>query len=230
MAYQTRDVVEAMVGVGGTPITELRVDGGASAMDAMLQFQADLLGVAVSRPVDQETTALGAAFLAGLAEGLFRDLDDDRPPLDPRCDLRRRATNVGARRRLRTWLRAVERSRASPRRSQPPAEVAADRRDRSGREAERPPAMRRRRRSDHEAAYIDVATALAPACTTAPPLAALSVGRSATPATTVGTAQSTPAPTSACEAAAKRRSTRRSSRNELVQNPIGRSVSAGWRG
>ncbi len=76
MAYQTRDVIEAMVRASSTPIRELRVDGGASAMDAMLQFQADLLGVAVSRPTDQETTALGAALLAGLAEGVFPDLDD----------------------------------------------------------------------------------------------------------------------------------------------------------
>ena len=111
MAFQTRDVIEAMVHAGGTPITELRVDGGASAMDAMLQFQADLLGVAVSRPLDQETTALGAAFLAGLAEGVFADLDDvaRRWTLDatfqPSGD--RAALDAG----YATWLRAVDRSR-----------------------------------------------------------------------------------------------------------------------
>jgi glycerol kinase len=122
MAYQTRDVVEAMVAVGGTPITELRVDGGASAMDAMLQFQADLLGVAVSRPVDQETTALGAAFLAGLAEGVFPDLEaiGRRWTLDATftpCD-DRQALDAG----YGNWLRAVERSRgfASPNANQPP--------------------------------------------------------------------------------------------------------------
>ena len=122
MAYQTRDVIEAMVRASGTPISELRVDGGASAMDAMLQFQADLLGVAVSRPTDQETTALGAAFLAGLAEGVFPDLDDigRRWTLDatfePAGD--RAALDAG----YATWLRAVERSRgfASPNASQPP--------------------------------------------------------------------------------------------------------------
>ena len=75
MAYQTRDVVEAMTRASGTPITALRVDGGASVMDVLLQFQADQLGVPVHRPRDQETTALGAAFLAGLAEGVWPTLD-----------------------------------------------------------------------------------------------------------------------------------------------------------
>jgi glycerol kinase len=122
MAYQTRDVVDAMVRAGGTPITELRVDGGASAMDAMLQFQADLLGVAVSRPVDQETTALGAAFLAGLAEGVLPDLE----AVAGRWTLDATFTPSGDRAALDgsygSWLRAVERSRgfASPNASQPP--------------------------------------------------------------------------------------------------------------
>ncbi|MPZ69785.1 MAG: glycerol kinase GlpK [Actinobacteria bacterium] len=71
MAYQTRDVVEAMTLDAGTPLKELRVDGGASVMDVLCQFQADQLGVVVRRPKDQETTALGAAYLAGLAEGVW---------------------------------------------------------------------------------------------------------------------------------------------------------------
>jgi len=75
MAYQTRDAVDAMVAASGTPITALRVDGGASVMDLLLQFQADQLGVPVHRPTDQETTALGAAYLAGLAEGVWPSLD-----------------------------------------------------------------------------------------------------------------------------------------------------------
>jgi glycerol kinase len=73
MAFQTRDVVDAMVAASGTAITDLRVDGGASAMDLLCQIQADQLGVTVERPVDRETTALGAAFLAGLAEGVWPD-------------------------------------------------------------------------------------------------------------------------------------------------------------
>ncbi|MEA3184507.1 MAG: glycerol kinase, partial [Ilumatobacteraceae bacterium] len=70
MAYQTRDVVAAMSVATGTTLAALRVDGGASVMDVLLQMQADQLGVTVQRPRDQETTALGAAFLAGLAEGV----------------------------------------------------------------------------------------------------------------------------------------------------------------
>ena len=71
MAYQTRDVAEAMTADAGTPLAELRVDGGASVMDLLCQFQADQLGVVVRRPEMLETTALGAAFLAGLAEGVW---------------------------------------------------------------------------------------------------------------------------------------------------------------
>ena len=58
---------------GVAPITELRVDGGAAANNLLLQFQADLLGIAVIRPQITETTALGAAYLAGLAVGVYRD-------------------------------------------------------------------------------------------------------------------------------------------------------------
>jgi glycerol kinase len=71
MAYQTRDVVDAMRADAGLPVATLKVDGGASTMDVMLQFQADLLGVAVRRALVQETTALGAAYLAGLAHGVW---------------------------------------------------------------------------------------------------------------------------------------------------------------
>ena len=76
MAYQTRDVVEAMLADVDVPLVELRVDGGASVMDLLLQIQADLLGVPVRRPAIQETTALGAAYLAGLAEGVWTGLDE----------------------------------------------------------------------------------------------------------------------------------------------------------
>src|SRR5659263_91020 len=71
MAYQTRDVLEAMRGDSGIDPATLRVDGGASVMDVLLQFQSDLLGIQVQRPVVSETTALGAAYLAGLATGYW---------------------------------------------------------------------------------------------------------------------------------------------------------------
>jgi glycerol kinase len=109
MAYQTRDVVEAMEANAGLRIVELRADGGASAMDVLLQFQADLLGVTVRRAAVQETTALGAAYLAGLAEGVWGGEEElaghwreDRAfhPRDPE----------GASRGYREWRRAVERA------------------------------------------------------------------------------------------------------------------------
>jgi glycerol kinase len=76
MAYQTRDVVEAMTATAGRPIKELRVDGGASVMDLLLRLQADQLGVPVVRSSVAETTALGAGLLAGLAEGVWATAAD----------------------------------------------------------------------------------------------------------------------------------------------------------
>ncbi len=76
MAYQTRDVLDAMQKDAGLALAALKVDGGASANGALLQFQADLLGVPVRRPVVAETTALGAAYLAGLAVGYWQDTGD----------------------------------------------------------------------------------------------------------------------------------------------------------
>jgi len=73
IAYQTRDVLKAMEADAGVPIKELRVDGGATANDLLMQFQADLLQCQVIRPKITETTALGAAFLAGLAVGFWKD-------------------------------------------------------------------------------------------------------------------------------------------------------------
>jgi glycerol kinase len=75
MAYQTCDVVEAMERDIGSRMRELRVDGGAAVMDVLCQFQADLLGIPVRRPRQTETTALGAAFLAGLGAGVWNDAD-----------------------------------------------------------------------------------------------------------------------------------------------------------
>jgi glycerol kinase len=73
IAYQTRDVVDAMQAEAGITLSELRVDGGAAANDLLLQFQADILGCEVVRPAVLETTALGAAYLAGLATGFWKD-------------------------------------------------------------------------------------------------------------------------------------------------------------
>jgi glycerol kinase len=112
MAYQTRDVVEAMSAASGQPVAELRVDGGASVMDVLLQIQADQLAVPVARPAFQETTVAGAAYLAGLAEGVWSP--DDIPALwqlDRRVDPDPSA-RADADTRFATWRRAVDRSRA----------------------------------------------------------------------------------------------------------------------
>jgi glycerol kinase len=112
MAHQTRDVVEAMSTAAGKTLSGLRADGGASANNVLMQFQADLLGVAVSRPKVQETTAMGAAYLAGLAEGVWASpaelashwqLDTEFVPAMPKsvADAKHHA-----------WQRAVERSRS----------------------------------------------------------------------------------------------------------------------
>jgi glycerol kinase len=76
MAFQTRDLLEAMHDDAGIKLAELKVDGGASVNNALMQFQADLLGVTVKRPAVSETTALGAAYLAGLAVGYWQDAGD----------------------------------------------------------------------------------------------------------------------------------------------------------
>lgn len=76
MAFQTRDVLDAMQQDAGLQLNALKVDGGASANNLLMQFQADLLGVDIQRPLVQETTALGAAYLAGLAVGFWQDQND----------------------------------------------------------------------------------------------------------------------------------------------------------
>jgi glycerol kinase len=76
MAYQTMDVLRTMQQDAGIPLLRLKVDGGASVNNSLLQFQADLLNVTVQRPKVQETTALGAAYLAGLATGVWKDQEE----------------------------------------------------------------------------------------------------------------------------------------------------------
>ncbi|MBQ9387065.1 MAG: glycerol kinase GlpK [Lachnospiraceae bacterium] len=76
LAYQTYDLVKAMEKDSGNPLSSLKVDGGASANNFLMQFQSDILGIDVERPTCIETTALGAAYLAGLAVGYWKDYDD----------------------------------------------------------------------------------------------------------------------------------------------------------
>jgi glycerol kinase len=111
MALQTADVVEVMLEETGIALKELRVDGGASVMDMLLQYQADLLGVPVRRPVITETTSLGAALLAGLATGFWRSMGEveERWKLDREVLPDPSAAERTALMR-RDWKRAVERS------------------------------------------------------------------------------------------------------------------------
>jgi glycerol kinase len=111
MAYQTRDVIDAMEHDVGRPLTELRVDGGAAVMDVLCQLQADLCGIPVRRPRQTETTALGAAFLAGVGSGLWKDADLTRlwkldREFEPQMS-RDQADALQAR-----WRQAVARSRS----------------------------------------------------------------------------------------------------------------------
>ena len=112
IAYQTRDVVQAMTEASGHPIACLRADGGAAANDLLLQLQADQLQVPVARPVVQETTALGAAWLAGLAEGVWSDLDDVGRQWALDRQFEPVAGRAAADRGWTGWRRAVERSLA----------------------------------------------------------------------------------------------------------------------
>ncbi len=110
ISLQTRDVVLAMSEASGHPIRALKADGGAAANDLLLQLQADDLQVPVSRPVVQETTALGAAYLAGLAEGVWSSPGEITAELAPRSNLRaagRRGRPRRAPRRLAAGRRPV---------------------------------------------------------------------------------------------------------------------------
>jgi glycerol kinase len=111
MAFQTRDVVEAMAAASGRRVEALRADGGASAMDLLLRLQADQLGVPVSRPANQETTALGAAYLAGLAEGVWGSLDELGSQWAVDREVAPTTDRTAADAAWHTWRRAVERAR-----------------------------------------------------------------------------------------------------------------------
>ena len=111
IAFQCRDVVDAMASAAGTSVTDLRVDGGASVMDLLLQFQSDQLGVPVTRAAVPETTALGAAYLAGLAEGVWTSPDDVAAAWAADATFTPAADRSEADARYAIWRRAVERSR-----------------------------------------------------------------------------------------------------------------------
>jgi glycerol kinase len=104
-------VVEAMTASSGYAIPDLRVDGGASVMDLLLQIQADQLQVPVIRPRVVETTAVGAGLLAGLAEGVWGSVDEVAVLWRPETELVPRASQAVADAQHDGWRRALERAR-----------------------------------------------------------------------------------------------------------------------
>ncbi|HYO61985.1 MAG TPA: FGGY-family carbohydrate kinase, partial [Actinomycetota bacterium] len=111
MANQTRDVVDAMAADSGTGLAELRVDGGASVMDFLCQFQADQLGVVVRRPAMAETTALGAAYMAVLAAGVWDSPADISKRWSVDAEFEPRMSRDEADSLHDGWKKAVERAR-----------------------------------------------------------------------------------------------------------------------
>ena len=118
IALQTRDVIEAMASQG-VNISSLRVDGGVAAMDLLLQIQADQLGVPVVRAATKETTALGAAYLAGLAEGVWSSTEEIAGLMRNDVIVEPQPNRVEPERLHVRWLEAVERARAWARASVP---------------------------------------------------------------------------------------------------------------
>ena len=109
-AFQTREVLEAMNADSGVPLTELKVDGGMVVNETLMQFQADLLGVDVVRPVVAETTALGAAYAAGLAVGYWEGTDQIRENWGEDRRWTPQMAEAERERLFRTWKKAVERT------------------------------------------------------------------------------------------------------------------------
>lgn len=112
MAFQIVDLVDAMRADAGRPITRLRVDGGAAHNDLLMQFEADMLGVTIDRPENVETTALGAAYLAGMAVGVFDGLDSVLDAYRIDRSFEPRMTQGEREGHLERWRDAVRRARS----------------------------------------------------------------------------------------------------------------------
>jgi len=112
IAYQVADLMDAVQTDAGTPLQELRVDGGATANDSLMQFQADILGVPVLRPAMSETTALGAAFLAGLGSGFWKEVQtiSDLPREERRFEPR--LARLRAKALRQRWNEAISRAKS----------------------------------------------------------------------------------------------------------------------
>ena len=111
IAYQSADLLECMQADSGIGIGELRVDGGATVNDTLMQFQADILGIPVVRPPVRETTALGAAFLAGLAVGVWKNIKEIGDGMPAESRFLPNMSRERVERLIRGWKRALERAR-----------------------------------------------------------------------------------------------------------------------
>lgn len=110
IAYQTADVVELMEHTTGISVKKLKVDGGASANNLLMQFQADILGVSIERPLCVETTALGAAYLCGLALGVYTSLEEIKKNRAVGLSVTPNKDGVWRTERINEWKKAVGRS------------------------------------------------------------------------------------------------------------------------
>ena len=110
LAYQAADLLNAMTNDSGVPLTKLRVDGGAAVSDLLMQMQTDILDVPVERPKVLESTALGAAYMAGLATGAFESLADLESHREVDRDFHPRMSSEERERNMKQWHKAVERS------------------------------------------------------------------------------------------------------------------------
>ncbi len=110
IAFQTYDIARAMAKDMGAPLTELKVDGGASRNNLLMQYQANLLGIKVVRPKITETTALGAAYLAGLAVGFWKDLDEIKQQWQVECTFDPVSDNEEIAAAKQGWADAVRRT------------------------------------------------------------------------------------------------------------------------
>lgn len=110
IAYQTKDVLEAMLSDSGEKLQSLRVDGGATANNFLMQFQADILNTQVERPTVKEVTALGAAYLAGLATGFWKDLEELRDKASIERTFLPDQNEAKQQRRYKGWKKAVKRA------------------------------------------------------------------------------------------------------------------------
>lgn len=111
IAYQVADLAHAMEKDSGRKIAKLRVDGGASASDLLMQIQSDLIGVSVERPKNVETTALGAAMMAGLGAGIWRDVEELRQVRSVDREFHPTTTAKDRREKMKIWRKAVKRAR-----------------------------------------------------------------------------------------------------------------------